>query len=289
MLFLIRPTFCLEDTMQIYVDTADIDEIREAFTWGIVDGVTTNPSLIKKAAQKHGNSASNLEEYIRKILEIAGEDCPVSLEVISTDEKAMFKEACHLYEKFNPVAENVVIKVPVNTVLTGGDGDAYAGLKVLNALDDENIPTNCTLVMTPEQALLAAKAGADYISPFAGRIDDDLRKQAGGPFDKGDYFPAEGLFTDGEAELIQDKGIVSGVDLVLTIVEIFSVHDLESQILAASVRNAQQVREMAQAGADISTVPFAVIREMISHHKTQEGMQSFLSDVVPEYRAIFES
>ena len=201
----------------------------------------------------------------------------------------MFKEACHLYEKFNPVAENVVIKVPVNTVLPGGDGDAYAGLKVLNALDDENIPTNCTLVMTPEQALLAAKAGADYISPFAGRIDDDLRKQAGGPFDKGDYFPAEGLFTEGEAELIQDKGIVSGVDLVLTIVEIFSVHDLESQILAASVRNAQQVREMAQAGADISTVPFAVIREMISHHKTQEGMQNFLSDVVPEYRAIFES
>jgi transaldolase len=142
--------------------------------------------------------------------------------------------------------------------------------------------------MSPEQALLAAKAGADYISPFAGRIDDDLRKRTGLTFDKADYFPAEGLFTEGAAELIHDKGIVSGVDLVLTIVEIFSVHDVDSQILAASVRNPQQVREVAQAGADIATVPFAVIQEMISHHKTREGMQSFCNDVVPEYRAIFE-
>jgi transaldolase len=275
--------------MQIYVDTADIDEIREAFSWGVVDGVTTNPSLIKKAAGKHKSSTSDLEGYIKRILETAGEDCPVSLEVISTGEEDMLREARHLYEKFNPVAENVVVKVPVNPLLPDGDADPYAGLKVLKTLDDENIPTNCTLVMSPEQALLAAKAGADYISPFAGRIDDDLRKRAGLAFGKEDYFPADGLSPGSEGDLLHDKGIVSGVDLVLTIVEIFSIHDFDSQILAASVRNAQQVRELAQAGADIATVPFAVIHEMISHHKTREGMQSFCNDVVPEYRAIFEA
>ncbi len=275
--------------MQIYIDTADIDEIREAFSWGIVDGVTTNPSLIKKAAGKHKEGASNLDQYIRKILEAAGENCPVSLEVISTSEEAMLREARLIFEKFNPVAENVVVKVPVNTTLPDGESNPYAGLKVLRALNDDNIPTNCTLVMSPEQALLAAKAGADYVSPFAGRIDDDLRKRMGVSFEKTDYYPEEGRPLEENDEFINDNGIVSGVDLVLTIVEIFNIHDLDSEIIAASVRNGRQARELAETGADIATIPFSVIQEMTVHHKTQEGMASFCKDVVPEYRAIFEA
>ena len=275
--------------MQIYVDTADIDEIREAFTWGIVDGVTTNPSLIRKAAEKHREEAADLAAYIRRILETAGEACPVSLEVISTVEEAMLREAHILYEKFNDVAGNVVIKVPVNPSLPGKEESPYDGLKVLHRLRDDNIPTNCTLVMTPEQALLAAKAGADYVSPFAGRIDDDLRKKQDLEFAKGDYFPAEGYIPEDAMELLNDQGIVSGVDLVSEIVEIFDLHDLECRVIAASIRNARQAREVAQAGADIATIPFPVIREMLFHHKTSEGMAAFCKDVVPEYRAVFEA
>jgi transaldolase len=273
--------------MHIYIDTADIDEIKEAFSWGIVDGVTTNPSLIKKAAAKNADQKSDLKDYIKQILETAGEDCPVSLEVISTTESEMLQEAHSLFETFNPVAENVVIKVPINPKLPDQDLDPYAGLKVLTQLDEENIPTNCTLVMTPEQALLAAKAGADYISPFAGRIDDDLRKRAGLSFNKSDYFPAEGLMPEDRDEPLHDNGIVSGVHLVLAIVEIFNLYDLGSEIIAASVRNAQQVRELAETGADIATVPFPVIQSMISHPKTEEGMANFCKDVVPEYRDLF--
>lgn len=275
--------------MQIYVDTADIEEIREAFSWGIVDGVTTNPSLIKKAAERHKEEAADLEAYIRRILDTAGEECPVSLEVISTAEEAMLREARLLYETFNDVAGNVVIKVPVNPCLPGEEDHPYDGLKVLRRLHEDNIPTNCTLVMTPEQALLAAKAGADYVSPFAGRIDDDLRKRQGITFGKGDYFPAEGHLPEDRLEPIEDRGIVSGVDLVAETVELFDLHDLDCRVIAASIRNARQAREVALAGADIATIPFPVIREMLFHHKTSEGMAAFCRDVVPEYRGLFEA
>lgn len=273
--------------MQIYIDTADIDEIKEAFSWGIVDGVTTNPSLIKKAAEKHLGQGGDLKDYIKRILETAGDECPVSLEVIGTTREAMVNEAFTLFETFNPVAENVVIKVPVNPRLPGGDDDEYAGLKVLKKLDEENIPTNCTLIMTAEQALLAAKAGADFVSPFAGRVDDDLRKRAGIDFDKTAHFPADGMIPEGVDTVLDDNGIVSGVDLVLTIVEVFTLYDIESEIIAASIRNAQQVRELAETGVDIATIPFSVIQSMISHPKTEEGMAGFVQDVVPEYRALF--
>ena len=272
--------------MQIYIDTADIDEIREAFSWGIVDGVTTNPSLIKKAAEKH--SGQDLKDYIKTILETVGEECPVSLEVISTDTEGILREAHTLFETFNPVADNVVIKVPVNPKLPDGKEDPYAGLKVLNRLADDNIPTNCTLVMSAEQALLAAKAGAGFVSPFAGRIDDDLRKRAGLTFDKTDYFPAEGYLPDDADEPLNDHGIVSGVHLVLSIVEIYNLYDVDTEVIAASIRNPQQVRELAETGTDISTIPFSVIQGMMSHHKTEEGMAAFCKDVVPEYRSVFE-
>lgn len=270
--------------MQIYIDTADIDEIKEAFSWGIVNGVTTNPSLIKKAAEKH--KGVDLSDYIKQILETAGEECPVSLEVISTDEQGIIQEAHTLFETFNPVAENVVIKVPVNPKLPNGDEDPYAGLKVLKNLDQDNIPTNCTLIMSAEQALLAAKAGADYVSPFAGRIDDALRQRSGAAFDKTDYFPEEGLCID--SKNLDDNGIISGVHLVLSITEIFNIYDIETEVIAASVRNARQVRELAETGTDIATIPFSVIQSMISHPKTEEGMAAFCKDVVPEYRALFQ-
>ena len=179
--------------MQIYIDTADIAEIKEAFTWGIVDGITTNPSLLKKAYEKYGSSGFRFKDYIQSILTTAGPGCPVSLEVIGVTEEAILHEAHTLFETFNGTAENVVIKVPVNPRIPSGDNDIYNGLKALKRLHEEGIPTNCTLVMSPEQALLAAKAGANYISPFAGRVDDDLRKRAEMDFDKTDYFPVEGI------------------------------------------------------------------------------------------------
>jgi len=278
--------------MLIFIDTADIDEIKEAFSWGIVDGVTTNPSLIKKAFEKRRDSGISLSGYIRDILDIAGPGCPVSLEVIGVTEEEILHEAHYLYETFNDVVGNVVIKVPINPRIPSGENDIYDGLKALKRLHEEGIPTNCTLVMTPEQALLAAKAGANYISPFAGRIDDDLRKKAGLTFNKNDYFPADGITAEGEEAFegkkpIDDNGILSGVDLVRSTMDIIAAYDLDSLVIAASIRNARQARELAEVGTDISTIPFPVIQAMLCHHKTEEGMAAFLRDVVPEYREIF--
>ncbi len=279
--------------MLVFIDTADIDEIKEAFSWGIVDGVTTNPSLIKKAFEKHKASGVTLPDYIRKILNIAGPGCPVSLEVIGVTEEDILHEAHYLYETFNEIVGNVVIKVPINPRVPSGENDIYDGLKALKRLHEEGIPTNCTLVMTPEQALLAAKAGANYISPFAGRVDDDLRTRAGLKFDKTDHFPVEGITEKGapagrDDTPLTDNGILSGVDLVRGTMDIIAAYDLDSLIIAASIRNSRQARELAEVGADISTIPFPVIQDMLCHHKSEEGMAAFLRDVVPEYRTMFD-
>jgi len=277
--------------MLIFIDTADIEEIKEAFSWGIVDGVTTNPSLLKKAFKKHKDQGFSFRSYIESILGTAGPGCPVSLEVIGVTEEEILHEAHTLYETFNDLVGNVVIKVPINPRIPSGENDIYDGLKALKRLHEEGIPTNCTLVMTPEQALLAAKAGANYISPFAGRIDDDIRKKAGLDFDKTDYFPAEGLpdpsAGDDRKKILSDNGIYSGVDLVRSVMDIIAAYDLDSLIIAASVRNARQTRELGEVGSDIATIPFPVIQQMLCHHKTEEGMAAFLKDVVPEYRALF--
>ena len=143
------------------------------------------------------------------------------------------------------------------------------------------IKTNATLVMTPEQAFLAAKAGATYVSPFAGRIDDYIRTNIGKKFDKGDYFPAEGLLNE------DDDGVVSGVDLVKKIADIYKNYGMKTEIIAASLRNPRQVREVALAGAHIATIPFPVIIEMTKHPKTAEGIIKFSQDVVEEYKKIF--
>jgi len=293
--------------MKIFIDTADLDEIKEAYSWGIVDGVTTNPSLIKKAVDKLKNSGKSITmgDYISEIcLSVKG---PVSLEVKGVRADEIIKEAEILYEKFNPVNSNVVIKVPINTAMSEQD-ENFEGVKAIKSLAEVGIPTNATLVMSSGQALMAAKAGATYVSPFLGRVDDYIRKNMGIDFGKGDYHgtsmmrrieAAESMKLMGgesHAEMyrilqdleIGDEGIYSGVELTESIIKIYRAYDFKTEIIAASVRNARQVREVAEMGVDIATIPFNVIKEMISHYKTMEGMQKFTADVVPEYRALFE-
>ena len=256
--------------MKIFIDTAKISEIKEAISWGIVDGVTTNPSLIRKAVETEAKGMK-LEEYIENILKVAGPERPVSLEVMSIKAEKMIKEAEILYERFNNIAKNVVIKVPVNTY-----AGYYEGLKTIKALSEEGIPVNCTLIMTPEQALLAAKAGARYVSPFAGRIDDYIRTtklgmKAGEDFQKGDYYPWDGMGVD-------DNGIKSGTDLVEKVVMILDNYDYDTEVIASSIRNARQVREAAMIGAHIATIPFGVLEDMLLHPKTEEGVKKFSED-----------
>ncbi len=266
--------------MKIFIDTAKLSEIREAISWGIVDGITTNPSLIRKAIEEEKKDMS-LDEYVAEILRVAGEKRPVSLEVMGLKAKDMVREAKILHSKFNHIAGNVVIKIPINTY-----AGYYEGLKAIKSLSDEGIPVNCTLIMTPEQALLAAKAGARYVSPFAGRIDDYLRDtklgmKRGVDYQKGDYYPKEGRGVD-------DNGIVSGVDLVATIVDIFSNYDFDTEIIASSIRNARQVREVAMIGADIATIPFKVLQGMLLHPKTEEGVKKFSEDAnKANYKELF--
>lgn len=275
--------------MRLFLDSASLDEIREAASWNIIDGVTTNPSLIKRAilSLRDGDSGLDMEGYIKKILAQVGRMCPVSLEVAALDAETMVEQGVTLHEMFNPVAGNVVIKIPVCTVNTRGAGDPFAGLSAIQALADEKIPVNATLIFTPEQALLAAKAGAEYVSPFAGRVDDRIRKQAGIAFSKTDYFPACGRAADGSGDALTDYGLVSGVDLIERIVGIFERYEIECEVIAASLRNPIQVREAAEAGADIATMPFDVLRAMVSHPGTAEGIEAFTGDLEKEYLDLF--
>ncbi len=268
--------------MKIFIDSADVDEIKQAYTWGVVDGVTTNPSLLKKAVDKRKEKGESLDiqSYLNELLQIAA-GTPVSLEVTEVSAQGMIRQGEKLYELFNPVANNVNIKIPVNPSCAFDDDTHFEGIEAIQALADKNIPINCTLIFTPEQALLAAKAGATYLSPFAGRIDDDIRKGVGFEFNKTDYFPADGILQDDE--LANDNGIISGIDLVQQCVDIIERYDFNSDILAASLRNPRQVREAALVGAHVATLPFGVIKDMLKHHKTFEGMNAFIKDIVDEY------
>lgn len=278
--------------MRIFIDSADIDQIKEAYSWGIVDGITTNPSLIKKAvenAKKKGDAAS-LETQIERILKVAG-DTPVSLEVIGTTEAEMTAQGLFLHERFNGIAGNVVVKIPVNPGLVANAEVRFDALKTIKTLADRGIPVNTTLIFTAEQAMLAAKAGARYVSPFAGRIDDDLRAKFGLAGGKTDYFPmlgkkvSEGGDEDGFAH---DGGTRSGVQLIEDCVAVFANYGFDCEVLAASLRNPRQVRECALAGADVATIPFDVLQLMLEHHKTVEGMKAFVADIVPEYADLFK-
>jgi transaldolase len=277
--------------MKIFVDTAEITEIEQANSWGILDGVTTNPSLLKKAVQTRTKAGERLdiEIYLERILTTVGPGKPVSLEVIGTTYEAMLAEALQLYDRFNPVAGNVVIKVPINPTLEPDSGDDADGLRTIVELAGRAIPVNVTLVMNRTQALLAAKAGAAYVSPFAGRIDDYLRASAGISFDKSAYFPAEGLRRSDGSGVLDDDGVVSGVDLVSSLVHVYDTYGIETEVIAASLRNPRQVAEVAEAGADIATIPFSVLRGLLRHPKTFEGMRNFVADVVDEYRGFFKS
>ncbi len=301
--------------MKIFLDTAEVEEIEQAHDWGVVDGITTNPSLIKKAVQTR--EQIDMAGYIEKICKKL--DGPVSLEVIGLTAEEMVEEAKYLYERFNPVNDNVVVKIPINTNHPAEEKGEYEGLKALRELSREGIPTNTTLIMKPEQALMAAKAGTNYVSPFAGRIDDYIRGQSGltrgEDYEKWEYnnpklwgaaknMELKPLFRDLSGEeakeiyqneqlrekrgQIEDEGVKSGVHLLESIIRIFENYDFETEVLAASMRNSRQVREVAELGADVATLPFRVIEEMMQHFKTEEGIKAFSDDVVPEYKSLFE-
>ncbi len=208
--------------MKFFIDTANLDEIKEAMTMGVVDGVTTNPSLCAKECE-------SFETLIRKICEVV--DGPVSAEVVSEDAKGMLAEA----RKLAKIADNVVIKVPMT----------LDGIKATKALTDEGIQTNVTLVFSPLQALIAAKAGATYCSPFVGRLDD----------------------------IGQD-----GMDTIEQIVTIYNNYGFDTQVLVASVRSPMHVLTAAMMGADVATIPFSVICRMMNHPLTDKGLAAFLAD-----------
>ena len=208
--------------MKFFIDTANIDEIKQAVEMGMVDGVTTNPSLIAKEGR-------DFHEVITEICGIV--DGPISAEVVSLDAAGMLKEGRELAK----IHENIVIKVPMIT----------EGLKAVKTFADEGIKTNVTLVFSASQALLAAKAGASFISPFVGRIDDLS---------------------------------VDGMDLISDIMTILENYGFASEVIVASVRSPMHVVESALIGADIATIPFKVINQLAKHPLTDIGIENFLAD-----------
>lgn len=251
--------------MKIFVDSADIDEIKESLSWGIVDGITTNPSLIKKAIERKKTDGNEIkiEEYIEQILRLA-EDKPVSLEVNGEvngqiREERMIKEARNLYNRFKESNKSLNIKIPVNPAMSSEDSHQFEGLRTIKKLKEENIPVNATLIMTPEQSLLAAKAGAKYLSPFMGRIDD--------------------FVSNGNS----NSGIKTGVELMKETMKILKNYNFDTEVIGASIRNIQHVRELGKSGVQIATIPFKLLKEMITHEKTYEGVKQFKEDVVQEY------
>lgn len=208
--------------MEFFIDTGNLDEIKEAQSWGIIDGVTTNPSLVAK----EGIDQATLITDIAKLV-----DGPISAEVISTDAKGMLKEAYELV-KIHP---NVVIKLPMTK----------DGMIACKELSDNDIKTNVTLVFSANQALVAAKAGATYVSPFIGRLDDIGQ---------------------------------TGMQLIGEIREIFDNYGYMTKILAASIRHVDHVKFSALTGADVATIPFSVIAKLFSHPLTTSGLEQFLKD-----------
>jgi transaldolase len=208
--------------MKFFIDTANIKEIKEANDMGMVDGVTTNPSLIAK-------EGGDFEEIIKEICEIV--DGPISAEVVSTDTEGMLEEA----RKLAKIHNNIVVKIPM----------LVDGLKATRKLTEEGIKTNVTLVFSPLQALMAAKAGATYVSPFIGRLDD-----------------------------ISQEGLL----LVEQIVEIYSNYAFDTEVIVASIRNPLHVLESALMGADIATIPFNVLSKLAAHPLTDKGLKAFLDD-----------
>ena len=213
--------------MKLFIDTADLNEIKEIASWGILDGVTTNPTLLAK-------SGRSFQEVIDEIFALV--DGPISLEVLSEKADDMIKEAKQIISKIpQKYRKNVAIKIPM----------IPEGLKAVKALSKEGIKTNVTLIFSANQALLAAKAGATFVSPFIGRLDDNGQE---------------------------------GMQLIEEIMDIFCNYDIETEVIVASIRHPIHVIEAARLGADIATVPPDVIRKMVKHPLTDAGIQSFLND-----------
>lgn len=208
--------------MKIFIDTANINEIKKIAELGILNGVTTNPSLIAKEGR-------NLKEVIEEICAVV--DGPISAEVINMTSKKMVEEGREL----SKLHKNIVVKIPM----------CEEGLKAVNILSKENIKTNVTLIFSPQQALLASKAGANYVSPFMGRLDD---------------------IGTSSAEVISD------------IAQIFKIYNINTEIIAASIRNPIHILECAKAGAHIATIPCQIIMDMIKHPLTDKGITKFLDD-----------
>jgi len=208
--------------MKLFIDTANVDEIRKANDMGVICGVTTNPSLIAKEGRV-------FEEVVREITSIV--DGPISAEVISLDSEGMIREAVELAK----IHKNIIIKLPMTV----------EGLKAVKVLSKEKIKTNVTLIFSAGQALLAAKAGATYVSPFAGRLDD--------------------IGND-------------GMNLVKEIVDIFRNYEIDTEIIAASIRHPMHVIEAAKLGCHIATVPYKVILQLTKHPLTDKGIDQFLKD-----------
>ena len=208
--------------MKFFIDTANINEIKEAAALGILDGVTTNPSLVSKEGK-------DFRKLLDEILAIV--DGPVSAEVISTDYNGIMKEAL----EYSKIHKNIVVKVPL----------IKEGLKAVKSLSDEGIKTNVTLCFSASQALLAAKAGASYISPFVGRLDDISQV---------------------------------GMELISQIVQIYRNYDFETQVRVASIRHPLHLVDAAMIGADVCTMPFDVINKLFNHPLTDSGLDKFLKD-----------
>ncbi|WP_172371331.1 fructose-6-phosphate aldolase [Sporosarcina jiandibaonis] len=208
--------------MKFFIDTANFEEIKEAHSWGIISGVTTNPSLVAKEDVP-------FHDRLRQITELV--DSSVSAEVISLDAEGMLKEGRELAK----IAPNITVKLPMTP----------EGLKACSVFAEEGIKTNVTLIFSANQALLAARAGATYVSPFLGRLDD----------------------------IGQD-----GMHLIETIANIFVIHDIKSEIIAASIRSPQHITDAALAGAHIATTPFNVLKQLFNHPLTDKGIEAFLAD-----------
>ena len=209
--------------MKIFLDTADIEEIRTAARWGVLDGVTTNPSLFART------SGMTYEQVLVEVCKITSG--PVSAEVVAEDVDGMLSEG----RAFAKLAPNIVVKVPMSE----------EGLEAIARFADEGIKTNCTLIFTANQGLLAAKAGASLISPFVGRLDD-----------------------------INQDGMI----VIRELAEIFAIHDIESEVLAASIRNPVHMTQAALAGSHIATLPFKVLQQMVHHPLTDKGIIQFKAD-----------
>ncbi len=212
--------------MKFFIDTANIDEIREVASTGLLDGVTTNPSLMSKEIQRTGNKPNDIIKEICKAVK-----GPVSAEVISVKTEGMIDEARIL----SNLADNICVKIPMTN----------DGMKAVKVLSSENIKTNVTLVFTPIQAVMAAKAGATFVSPFIGRLDDI---------------------------------IIRGMDIIEDIMLIYSNYGFQSEIIVASIRHSLHVLESMRAGADIATIPYSVLLKLMKHPLTDSGIERFLSD-----------